>query len=122
MSHDTGYPRSSPNQTPSHSGYRYQIIEDTPPSQPSNKVESVSTRVSRWITTGYNRSSAWEKGNLGAITFKGGPPDHMRASEKELVVLKFPLEQKSMFRRQERMLRRQEKQRLAKDAKIQRRI
>ncbi|GJW63242.1 hypothetical protein Tco_0115126 [Tanacetum coccineum] len=68
------------------------------------------------------RSSAWEKGNLGAITSKGGPPDHMRASEKELVVLKFPLEQKSMFRRQERMLRRQEQQRLAKDAKIQRRI
>ncbi|GJT49948.1 hypothetical protein Tco_0976105 [Tanacetum coccineum] len=61
-----------------------------------------------------------KKGDLGAI--KGGPPDHMRASEKELVVLKSPLEQKSMFRRQERMLRRQEQQRLAKDAKIQRRI
>ncbi|GKA13932.1 hypothetical protein Tco_0693578 [Tanacetum coccineum] len=68
------------------------------------------------------RSSAGKKGDLGAITSKGGPPDHMRASEKELVVLKSPLEQKSMFRRQERMLRRQEQQRLAKDAKIQRRI
>ncbi|GKB68433.1 hypothetical protein Tco_0929845 [Tanacetum coccineum] len=68
------------------------------------------------------RSSARKKGDLGAITSKGGPPDHMRASEKELVVLKSPLEQKSMFRRQERMLRRQEQQRLAKDAKIQRRI
>ncbi|GKA85140.1 hypothetical protein Tco_0806794 [Tanacetum coccineum] len=63
-----------------------------------------------------------DKGDLGAITSKGGPPYHMRASEKELVVLKSPLEQKSMFRRQERMLRRQEQQRLAKDAKIQRRI
>nr|GFB37423.1 B-box-type zinc finger, zinc finger, PHD-type, DC1 [Tanacetum cinerariifolium] len=50
------------------------------------------------------------------------PPDHMRASEKELAVLKSPLEQKSMFKRQKRMLRRQERQRLAKDAKIQRRI
>ncbi|GJW37311.1 hypothetical protein Tco_0060231 [Tanacetum coccineum] len=68
------------------------------------------------------RSSAGKKGDLGAITSKGGPPDHMRASEKELVVLKSPLEQKSMFRRQERMLRRQEQQRIAKDAKIQRRI
>ncbi|GJV44660.1 hypothetical protein Tco_1429196 [Tanacetum coccineum] len=68
------------------------------------------------------RSSAGKKGNLGAITSKGGPLDHMRASEKKLVVLKFPLEQKSMFRRQERMLIRQEQQRLAKDAKIQRRI
>ncbi|GKC94155.1 hypothetical protein Tco_1159597 [Tanacetum coccineum] len=68
------------------------------------------------------RSSAGKKGDLGAITSKGGPPDHMRASEKELVVLKSLLEQKSMFRRQERMLRRQEQQRLAKDAKIQRRI
>ncbi|GJU83138.1 hypothetical protein Tco_0898213 [Tanacetum coccineum] len=47
-------------------------------------------------------------GDLCAITSKGGPPDHMRASEKELVVLKSPFEQKSMFRRQERMLRRQE--------------
>ncbi|GKD44702.1 hypothetical protein Tco_1269347, partial [Tanacetum coccineum] len=77
----------------------------------SVKIKSVTTR-----------SSAEKKGDLGAITSKGGPPDHMRASEKELVVLKFPLEQKSMFRRQERMLRRQEQQRLAKDAKIQRRI
>nr|GEX90565.1 retrotransposon-related protein [Tanacetum cinerariifolium] len=53
---------------------------------------------------------------------EGGPPDHVRASEKELAVLKSSLEQKSMLRRQERMLRRQEQQRLAKDAKIQRRI
>ncbi|GJY75726.1 hypothetical protein Tco_0480842 [Tanacetum coccineum] len=51
------------------------------------------------------RSSAGKKGDLGAITSKGGPPDHIRASEKELVVLKVPLEQKSMFRRQDRMLR-----------------
>ncbi|GKA25648.1 hypothetical protein Tco_0711757 [Tanacetum coccineum] len=68
------------------------------------------------------KSPTGKKGDLGAITSKGGPPDHMRASEKELAVLKSPLEQKSMFRRQERMLRRQEQQRLAKDAKIQRRI
>ncbi|GKC12111.1 hypothetical protein Tco_1008893 [Tanacetum coccineum] len=68
------------------------------------------------------RSSAGKKGDLCAITSKGGLPDHMRASEKELVVLKSPLEQKSMFGRQERMLRRQEQQRLAKDAKIQIRI
>ncbi|GJQ99727.1 hypothetical protein Tco_0522712 [Tanacetum coccineum] len=67
------------------------------------------------------RSPAGKKGDLDAITSKGGLPDHMRASEKELVILKSPLEQKSMLR-QERMLRRQEKQRLAKDAKIQRRI
>ncbi|GKA45004.1 hypothetical protein Tco_0737800 [Tanacetum coccineum] len=64
------------------------------------------------------RSPAGKKGDLGAITSKGGPPDHMRASEKELDVLKSLLKQKSMFRRQERMLRRQEQQRLAKDAKI----
>ncbi|GJZ19736.1 hypothetical protein Tco_0556326 [Tanacetum coccineum] len=68
------------------------------------------------------RSSAGKKGDLCAITSKGGPPYHMRASKKELVVLKSPLEQKSMFMRQERMFRRQEQQRLAKDAKIQRRI
>ncbi|GJS78954.1 hypothetical protein Tco_0728835, partial [Tanacetum coccineum] len=68
------------------------------------------------------RSSAGKKGDLGAITSKGVPPDHMRASEKELVVLKSPLEQTSMFRHQERMLRRQEQQRLAKDARIQRRF
>nr|GEX17124.1 probable serine/threonine-protein kinase At4g35230 [Tanacetum cinerariifolium] len=68
------------------------------------------------------RSHAGKKGDLGTITSKGGLPDHMRASEKELVVLKSSLKQKSMFRRQERMLRRQEQQRLAKDAKIQRRI
>ncbi|GKC43096.1 hypothetical protein Tco_1060818 [Tanacetum coccineum] len=34
------------------------------------------------------KSSARKKGDLNAITSKGGPPDHMRASEKELVVLK----------------------------------
>ncbi|GKD61061.1 hypothetical protein Tco_1298570 [Tanacetum coccineum] len=67
------------------------------------------------------KSPTGKKGDLGAITSKGGPPDHMRASEKELAVLKCPLKQKSMFRRQERMLRRQKQQRLAKDAKIQRR-
>ncbi|GKB05253.1 hypothetical protein Tco_0833448 [Tanacetum coccineum] len=48
------------------------------------------------ITT---KSSAGKKGDFGAVTSKGGPSDHMRASEKELVVLKSPLEQKSMFRR-----------------------
>ncbi|GKC55970.1 hypothetical protein Tco_1083568 [Tanacetum coccineum] len=97
----------------------------------SDKVETVSTSMVatyeeqgcqdglKPVTT---RSAAGKKGDLGAITSKGGPPDHMQASEKELVVLKSPLEQKSMFRRQERMLRRQEQQRLAKDAKIQRRI
>ncbi|GKD81829.1 hypothetical protein Tco_1348668 [Tanacetum coccineum] len=68
------------------------------------------------------RSTAGKKGDLGAITSKGDLPDHMRASEKELAVLKSPLEKKSMFGHQERMLRRQEQQRLAKDAKIQRRI
>ncbi|GJS90179.1 hypothetical protein Tco_0772815 [Tanacetum coccineum] len=61
-------------------------------------------------------------GDLGVITSKGGLPDHMKASEKELPVLKSPLEQESMFRRQEGMLRRQEQQQLAKDAKDQRRI
>ncbi|GKC82676.1 hypothetical protein Tco_1138393 [Tanacetum coccineum] len=68
------------------------------------------------------KSPTRKKGDIGAITSKGGPPDHMLASEKELSVLKSPLEQKSMFRCQERMLRRQEQQRLVKDAKIQRRI
>ncbi|GKB99725.1 hypothetical protein Tco_0985862 [Tanacetum coccineum] len=67
------------------------------------------------------RSAAGEKGDFGTNTSKGGRPDHMRASEKELAVLKSLLEQKSMFRHQERMLR-QEQQRLAKDAKIQKRI
>ncbi|GKB48241.1 hypothetical protein Tco_0898994 [Tanacetum coccineum] len=71
------------------------------------------------ITT---RSATEKKGDLGVITSKGGLPDHMRASEIELNVLKSPLKQTSMFRRQERMLRRQEQQRLTKDAKIQRRI
>ncbi|GJZ66429.1 hypothetical protein Tco_0623125 [Tanacetum coccineum] len=61
-------------------------------------------------------------GDLGAITSKGGPPNHMQASEKELAVLNSPLEQESMFRFQERMLRRQEQQQLAKEAKIQRRL
>ncbi|GJT24412.1 50S ribosomal protein HLP, mitochondrial-like protein [Tanacetum coccineum] len=68
------------------------------------------------------RFAVGKKGDLGVITSKGGLPDHMQASEKELVVLKSPLEQKSMSMCQERMLRRQEQQRLAKDAKIQRRI
>ncbi|GJS47638.1 hypothetical protein Tco_0597759 [Tanacetum coccineum] len=77
----------------------------------SDKVEAVSTNL-----------LLGKKVDLGAITSKGGPPDYMRASEKELVVLKSPLEQKSMFRRQEQIFRRQEQQRLAKDAKIQRRI
>ncbi|GKA95989.1 hypothetical protein Tco_0818084 [Tanacetum coccineum] len=45
------------------------------------------------------RSPTGKKGDLDAITSKGGPPYHVRASE--------------------RMLRRQEEQRLAKDAKIQ---
>ncbi|GKG06930.1 hypothetical protein Tco_0329899, partial [Tanacetum coccineum] len=62
------------------------------------------------------RSPARKMGDLGAITSKGGPPDHMRASEKELDVLKSLLKQKSMFMRQERMLRRQKQQQLAKDA------
>ncbi|GJR81330.1 hypothetical protein Tco_0152115 [Tanacetum coccineum] len=86
----------------------------------SDKAEVVST--SMVATYEEYGSLAGKKGDLDAITSKGGPPDHIRASEKELVVLKSPLEQKSMFRRQERMLRRQEQQRLAKDAKIQRRI
>ncbi|GKA45521.1 hypothetical protein Tco_0738317 [Tanacetum coccineum] len=58
--------------------------------------------------------------DLGIITSQGGPPYHMQASEKELAVLNSPLDQESMFRRQEGMLRRQEQQQLAKDAKIQR--
>ncbi|GKC34616.1 hypothetical protein Tco_1047000 [Tanacetum coccineum] len=49
-------------------------------------------------------------GDLGAITSNGGPPDHMEASEKEILVLKSPLEQESMFRRQEGMVRRQKQQ------------
>nr|GEV68913.1 reverse transcriptase [Tanacetum cinerariifolium] len=78
--------------------------------------------VATYKELGYPEISCWEKGDLGAITSKGGPPDHMRASEKELTVLKSPLEQKSMFKCQKRMLRQQEQQQLAKDAKIQRRI
>ncbi|GKA99951.1 hypothetical protein Tco_0827945, partial [Tanacetum coccineum] len=93
-------------------------------SSPAPTAGAVNSLYDPWpsLYLYVTRSFAGKKGDLGAITSKGGPPDHMRASEKELVVLKFPLEQKSMFRRQERMLRRQEQQRLAKDAKIQRRI
>ncbi|GKB41362.1 hypothetical protein Tco_0886304 [Tanacetum coccineum] len=83
---------------------------------------NIAVQVQDIEETTIHTSSAGKKGDLCAITSKGGPLYHMRASEKELVVLKSPLEQKSMFRRQERMLRRQEQQRLAKDAKIQRRI
>lgn len=54
-------------------------------------------------------------GDLGAITSKGGPPDHMQAIEKELADLKSQLEQESMLRRQEGMLRRQEQQQLAEE-------
>ncbi|GKE77995.1 hypothetical protein Tco_1544115, partial [Tanacetum coccineum] len=42
-------------------------------------------------------SVAGKKGDLSAISSKGGPPDHMQASEKELDVLKSPLKEKSMF-------------------------
>nr|GEY01726.1 retrotransposon-related protein [Tanacetum cinerariifolium] len=52
------------------------------------------------------RSPAGKNGDLGAITSKGGLPDHMRASEKGLAVLKSHLEQKLMFKCQNRMLRR----------------
>ncbi|GJY01653.1 hypothetical protein Tco_0359805, partial [Tanacetum coccineum] len=85
----------------------------------SDKVEAVSTSmVATYEEHGCQDGFVW----LLTIRTVGGPPDHMRASEKEFVVLKSPLEQKSMFMRQERMLRRQEQQRLTKDAKIQRRI
>ncbi|GJR64820.1 hypothetical protein Tco_0010885 [Tanacetum coccineum] len=89
-----------------------QDIEETTLHTP-DKVEAVSTKHEcqdglKPVTT---RSSAGKKGDLCAITSKGGPRDHMRASEKELVVLKSSLEQKSMFRHQERMFRRQEQQR-----------
>nr|GEV36789.1 reverse transcriptase [Tanacetum cinerariifolium] len=86
----------------------------------SNKVETMST--STVATYEEHGSPTGKKGDLGAITSKGGLPDHMRASKKELAILKSPLEQKSMFKCQERMLRRQEQQRLAKVAKIERRI
>ncbi|GKB20013.1 hypothetical protein Tco_0853936 [Tanacetum coccineum] len=43
-------------------------------------------------------------GDIGAIISKGGLPDHMQASEKELAVLKSPLEQESLFKRQEGIL------------------
>ncbi|GKC14442.1 hypothetical protein Tco_1011224 [Tanacetum coccineum] len=107
-----------------------QVLEEST-SHTSDKVEVVSTSMVatyekhgcqdglKPITTTF---AAGKKGDLGAISSKGGPPDHMQASEKELAVLKSPLKEKSMSMRQERMLRRQEQQRLAKDAKIQRRI
>ncbi|GJX83875.1 hypothetical protein Tco_0333356 [Tanacetum coccineum] len=60
--------------------------------------------------------------DLGVITSHGGSSYHMQTSEKELVVLKSPLDQELMFRRQVGMLRRQEQQQLAKDAKTQRRL
>nr|GEW80178.1 hypothetical protein [Tanacetum cinerariifolium] len=60
--------------------------------------------------------------DFGVITSRGGPSYHMQTSEKELAVFKSPLDQESMFRRQEGMLRRQEQQQLANDAKIQRRL
>ncbi|GKA83837.1 hypothetical protein Tco_1027116 [Tanacetum coccineum] len=43
-------------------------------------------------------SAVGKKGDLGVITFKGGPLDHMQASEKKLDALKSLLKQKSMFR------------------------
>ncbi|GJW96031.1 hypothetical protein Tco_0177839 [Tanacetum coccineum] len=46
--------------------------------------------------------------DLGIITSQDGPPYHMQASEKELVILKSPLDQESMFRHLKGMLRRQE--------------
>ncbi|GJR23240.1 hypothetical protein Tco_0971767 [Tanacetum coccineum] len=56
----------------------------------SDKVEAVSrSMVATSEEHGYQDGSpAGKKGDLGAITSKGGPPDHMRASEKELNVLK----------------------------------
>ncbi|GJY63429.1 hypothetical protein Tco_0464889 [Tanacetum coccineum] len=60
--------------------------------------------------------------DIGSITSQRDPSYHMQTSEKELVVLKSQLDQESMFRRQEGMLRRQEQQQSAKDAKIQRRL
>ncbi|GKD16620.1 hypothetical protein Tco_1205778 [Tanacetum coccineum] len=69
---------------------------------------NIAVQVQDIEETTLHTSSAGKKGDLCAITYKGGPPDHMRASEKELVVLKSSFEQKSMFMRQERMLRRQE--------------
>ncbi|GKB66934.1 hypothetical protein Tco_0928346 [Tanacetum coccineum] len=80
------------------------------------------SRVSRWIKIQLQPIFFWEKGDPAPLPPWRAHTNHMRASKKELVILKSPLEQKSMFRRQEKMLRRQEQQRLAKDAKIQRRI
>ncbi|KAI3667701.1 hypothetical protein L6452_42770 [Arctium lappa] len=54
-------------------------------------------------------------GDLGALTSRGGPSDHMQAIEKELADLKTQLEQESMLRRQEGMMRRQEQQQLAEE-------
>ncbi|GKD52734.1 hypothetical protein Tco_1281710 [Tanacetum coccineum] len=111
-------------------GVQVQDLKETIYHKP-DKVEAVSTSMVatyeehscqdglKPVTT---TSAAGKKGDLGAISSKGGPPDHMQASEKELAVLKSPLKEKSMSMRQERMLRRQEQQRLAKDAKMQRRI
>ncbi|GJU56493.1 hypothetical protein Tco_1230207 [Tanacetum coccineum] len=107
-----------------------QVLEEST-SHTSDKVEAVSTSMIatyeehgcqdglKHITT---TSVAGKKGDLGAISSKEGPPDHMQASEKDLAILKSPLKEKSMSMCQERMLRRQEQQRLAKDAKIQKRI
>ncbi|GKD93886.1 hypothetical protein Tco_1373723, partial [Tanacetum coccineum] len=47
-------------------------------------------------------SAVGKKGDLDAISFKGGPPNHMQANEKELAVLKSPLKEKSMCVRQKR--------------------
>ncbi|GKD60872.1 hypothetical protein Tco_1298381, partial [Tanacetum coccineum] len=79
-----------------------QDIEETT-LQTSDKVKVMST--SMVATYEEHGSPPGKKGDRDVITSKGGPPDHIRASEKELVVLKSPLEQKLMFRRQERMLR-----------------
>ncbi|KVI03632.1 myosin heavy chain, non-muscle isoform X1 [Cynara cardunculus var. scolymus] len=54
-------------------------------------------------------------GDLGVVTSRGGPPNHMQAIEKELADLKTQLEQESMLRRQEGMMRRQEQQQLAEE-------
>nr|XP_043609380.1 paramyosin [Erigeron canadensis] len=54
-------------------------------------------------------------GDRGAMSSRGGPPDHLQHIEKELADLKSQLEQESMLRRQEGMLRRQEQQQLAEE-------
>ncbi|GKC32895.1 hypothetical protein Tco_1040189 [Tanacetum coccineum] len=91
-------------------------------SEPSSEGMIRLSRVSRWIKIQLQPIFFWEKGDPAPLPPWRAHTDHMRASEKELVVLKSPSEQKLMFRRQEIMLRRQEQQRLAKDAKIQRSI